>query len=457
MRFIRPFTALALGSLGSLSLLSFGLTGCASEGADASVATATPIPLGAAAAAFSRRDAIVIDSRGNTWARRGEAKFSQNESRKGSAEVLPEEARSRAIDVESLTDEEWIENLRPVRLVGTTEYVMTSFSREAARRARYASRLGWRKNAVAGSLEAAAAIAPAHQMGALVPFWLTARAPAFGSAGRFESEIPVETRQIIGSDNRTYVAASSVVGVSSGQEYAPMVNFRHSTYQCSGAMMGPSAVLTAGHCLYDGGWIPNQSWEIGAVRKKNVNGGTTATVAVGAVSNCGFPEVPNARLNNNPDLYYDFAKLDLTDDSRCPNTQPGYTTGWLALGANGQTQLSDQQISGATVRVSGYPASFAMPAQTNQLTPYVYPTLVTFGGPNTAGYAFFSAPGSHLIRHWLDTGGGQSGAPLVQPLGGFMTISGIHLGNETNNTTRNTARRVDNAVANFVFDGIEPL
>lgn len=212
---------------------------------------------------------------------------------------------------------------------------------------------------------------------------------------------------VIGGDNRKLVRRTTG---NVGRRVVYLTGTMGSRrFSCSGSMIGPDAVATAAHCLYDtsanrfatnlrvfpgrdGGFKP-----FGSCR------GIQAGVAQGWVAASG----------STGDQRYDFGRLEL-------NCDVGWTTGWFGLAVASNP-------GGAPVKLNGYPGDKPNATQWRS------------SGRITKASA-------HRLKYDADTYSGSSGGPVYNPKAFFClcivainTLEEIGLLSAINSGTRITA------------------
>lgn len=182
---------------------------------------------------------------------------------------------------------------------------------------------------------------------------------------------------------------------------------------CSGTLVGPNHVLTAGHCLYsnprkveDPGWYSITGVVV-----------TPCGTSVGRRV-IGWSKMVTVRgWVENGDTDWDYGLITLkTKDTEGRK----YNLGWMSFGYNNNLPTS------YTYNLNGYPASW---------------------GGWTLAHDYDATYGltDHRINHVLDTEGGQSGSGLYAYFtnSGKRVIYGIHSGYMGARLDYNVARRID--------------
>jgi glutamyl endopeptidase len=213
---------------------------------------------------------------------------------------------------------------------------------------------------------------------------------------------PVGVEQIIGTDDRRKVAPTTTYP-ERAQVLIALPGGR-----CSGALVGPDLVVTAGHCVHSGGAAG--AWMSSATVYPGRNGIQTP---YGSCRAKRFYSVLGWTRDKNPQ--YDFGAIKLDCDI-------GARTGWLGY------FWQSQSLIGKSARISSYPGDKPLDqwthkdkvtAETAQQTQYLTDTM-----PGNSGSAVFAegdapagcnGPCVHTVHAYGSTSS-NSGTRITQPL-----------------------------------------
>ncbi len=239
--------------------------------------------------------------------------------------------------------------------------------------------------AVLALLAALSAAAPAATESAPVDGAAFDPGPLDGAV--IDAPAPVVSPQAVQSIIDEPGAAESIIGVDGRTRVTDTVAYpnsaigqltftqRGSSYLCSGFLIDPNTVLTAGHCVYEGG--------AGGVYSQDVvftPGRNGATAPFGSCGAATVEASPGWLATGAEEEDYGWVQLDCLI---------GDLVGWFGYTATGD-------VTGAGADVRGYPGD-RPPG-----------TMWTMGGTIDVvqtGQAFYA----------MDTFGGQSGAPVYDP------------------------------------------
>ncbi len=177
------------------------------------------------------------------------------------------------------------------------------------------------------------------------------------------------------------------------------------TYGCTGWLIGPDTVVTAGHCVHEGpggDWFPTSSYEI-------VAGRSLQKAPFGVCRARQLYSVTGWVKHGQDDYDYGAIKLDC---------RVGKRTGWFGYGP-----VPD--VKGRTVRITGYPCD--------------KPRGTAWSMPGEV-----SRTDRRRIGYRIDTFGCQSGAPVFEMRSKLAWGVGVHA---YGSAAMNSATRINKEVA----------
>jgi glutamyl endopeptidase len=213
------------------------------------------------------------------------------------------------------------------------------------------------------------------------------------------------TESIIGADNRTRVTNTAVY------PYSAIVHIVSDIGGCTGWMIGPDTVATAGHCLYD----PNEDkWASFATVYPGRDGDH---LPYGSADGVEFFSVTGWVHDGNTNYDYGAIKLD---------KRIGDSTGWFGY------RYQSGSMNGTAENISGYPGDKPYGTQW-QHADHIRETY------------------KHKLLYANDTYGGQSGSPVYQSSYAHCGVcsiaihtNGVYGGSSYNRGTRITKEVFEN-------------
>jgi len=218
---------------------------------------------------------------------------------------------------------------------------------------------------------------------------------------------PGVTQQVIGTDDRIQ---ESVPGT---YPWEAIVYLTTNQGQCTGFMLSRDVVVTAGHCVYEGGWVTSYTAVPGKVGSSNPYGSCSG----------GIADVwTNSTWISSGSADADYGLIKLTCDI-------GNTVGWFGWWYN-----EGETLTGTYLYVEGYPAD----------KPYA--TMWWDSDP-------VSSQSATRLFYSIDTAGGQSGSPIYHynsttaGLCSGWCVTGIHKGATG---SQNHGTRFNSTVMSFI-------
>lgn len=205
---------------------------------------------------------------------------------------------------------------------------------------------------------------------------------------------------------------------------------------CSGTLVGPRHVVTAGHCLWS---RANQRWSDDFWVRAGANG--TSSVARVFVDNDNIPAgqvlwyfTPSQYRSTTGSTWgFDYGILVVP-------SRIGDTTGWM-----GRVAYTGTAFAQTSVYRRGYPACTAtLPNGTPRIdepNPCSENHLYASGGTCSLGeYQSVDSSGwSRVVHHSCDASGGDSGSPLYVFHDGAPSVAAVHFASRCEKTTTDVA------------------
>lgn len=212
-------------------------------------------------------------------------------------------------------------------------------------------------------------------------------------------------------DERELPGGRELSRVQPGAEEAYPYRRVGQTSGCTGALIGPRHVLTAAHCIYNGGYYRH-----GAFRMHR-NGGTRPGVEIDVVAH-----IVNDSWIQNSLTRFDYGIKVLARPVDLSQVDRLYIK-------------PDMPVNNTAVQIIGYPGGQYNPRGTGRM----------WEGEGIAEIP----PGrsGRVIRHNIDTVGGLSGAPIFTKIDGRAWIIAVHHGYQDYREERNSACLITSKVA----------
>ncbi|QHZ49218.1 serine protease [Bacillus sp. NSP9.1] len=221
------------------------------------------------------------------------------------------------------------------------------------------------------------------------------------------AKAPYNLKSVIGTDNRTRVSNTTAY------PYRAIVHISSSIGSCTGWLIGPKTVATAGHCVYD---TASGSFAGTATVSPGRNG---SSYPYGSVKSTRY-FIPSGWRSGNTN--YDYAAIELSEPI-------GNTVGYFGY------SYTTSSLTGTNVTISGYPGDKPSGTQWQH------------SGPITVSETY-------KLQYSIDTYGGQSGSPVFEqsssrtncsgPCSLAVHTNGVYGGSSYNRGTRITKEVFDN-------------
>ncbi len=204
----------------------------------------------------------------------------------------------------------------------------------------------------------------------------------------------VHSGQIIGPDQRQQVNPTTSFPWRAVVSLEVDFDFGATGGYCSGAVVGPTTVLTAGHCVFDPSTV--QGWATGVRVIPGRNGASEpfgSQIASNVLAPTGYINTGNSAL--------DVGIVVL------PNSTLTSQTGHIRyMGSNGGSLI------GTTVNISGYPGE--------------NPTQQWWEPGPIVDRTYNASSDTGIVSYPIDTSPGQSGSPIWVYNGTDRVIVGVH-------------------------------
>lgn len=205
------------------------------------------------------------DNVGNVWVwHRHISQFATGEIESG-----PSQSHLTDADVDAMSDEEFAEKMRPVRLINSDEYILASVNTDRFAEARAKDRL--LKLPSAKSVPLIPKLHPGElgnprqadisRRDARMANLLRATDDVVGSAEGLAGASRTMTIYFDPNDDRLYVTPTQAASAPYSASYQ-LQAVSDGTNGCSMTLIGPSTGLTAAHCVYltNSGWYSTRRW-----------------------------------------------------------------------------------------------------------------------------------------------------------------------------------------------------
>jgi len=365
----------------------------------------------------------LTDRKGRRWARLRKAVFVPDEPT--NQDITPRPAGRKHYS--ELTRDELAERLRPRTLYQGYEYQLATPDYEAADRAR------------SGEFD------------------------NFASPPSQPDELPVDRQ-----GQATFPPdARSQRRANTSFPYATVVWITNSTQtsSCTGTMIGRSTLITAAHCVHSGSgffstrrWAPAVDSQDGTANKFPYRpGGPFPSTNNSVVAGCYAVTVPGG-WDSDKDVEDDYAVMEFSSMFGNPcSIFPGDQVGW-----QGFAVIPGLLLNGKNVLLDGYPGDgdgtpgTGCPPESLCPPPFSFlfcggtcnmPQIWGTSQTNTTVGGIFD-PGEQVIRHHVDTTGGQSGSGIIRIVDGNRFVVGVHKGYDGNDS--NWGRHLTSDTVSFI-------
>ncbi|MGN9863547.1 trypsin-like serine peptidase [Bacillus swezeyi] len=218
---------------------------------------------------------------------------------------------------------------------------------------------------------------------------------------------PYNLESVIGSDDRARVTNTTAY------PYRAIVHISSSIGSCTGWLIGPKTVATAGHCIYD---TSSGSYAGTATVSPGRNGSSSP---YGSVKSTRY-FIPSGWRSGNTN--YDYGAIELSEPI-------GNTVGYFGY------SYTTSSLVGTSVTVSGYPGDKP-------------------SGTQWQHSGSIAVSETYKLQYAMDTYGGQSGSPVFEqsssrtncsgPCSLAVHTNGVYGGSSYNRGTRITKEVFDN-------------